>query len=239
MQIRKIEYLLLVFCLVTLGTDRSVQAQTADVDSSSFDVLVPPATMPAADQPDTIRTNLWLAEALMGEIVVEAVRGMPAAPGSVLLEGRADTESNELFENVAANRLLDLGYEVFLANGDSSGTIPAELHFQFDVVKVQLDYPEVGRTLGIWQNWVGRDLQVVANVEITEFDSGRLVTSDRYTRNFSDRVDNEHFSAVQSDMYSFTSAQTKASGWNRRVEEIVILGSLVGLIAVYFANTGN
>ena len=42
-----------------------------------------------------------------------------------------------------------------------------------------------------------------------------------------------------SELYDFTTAETSESGWQRRIEEIVVLGTLAGLVAVYFANTGN
>ena len=45
------------------------------------------------------------------------------------------------------------------------------------------------------------------------------------------------FDRVNSDLYGFTRAQTAESGWQRRMEEIVVLGTLAGLVAVYFANT--
>ena len=41
------------------------------------------------------------------------------------------------------------------------------------------------------------------------------------------------------DLYPFTSAETEESGWQRRTEEIVVLGALVGLVVIYFANTTN
>jgi hypothetical protein len=31
----------------------------------------------------------------------------------------------------------------------------------------------------------------------------------------------------------------KSSSWNRRLEEIVVLGTLTGLVIIYFANTGS
>ncbi len=104
---------------------------------------------------------------------------------------------------------------------------------------MELSYPEVGRTLGIWQRWVERDVSVTASVDVSEADSGLLLFKDILERRFSDRVDHEDFDDVESELYDFTTADKAGSGWQNRIEEIVVLGTLVALIAVYFANTGN
>ena len=41
--------------------------------------------LPALAEADTVRTNLWLTEALMGEIVSQAAAFIPPAPGAVLV----------------------------------------------------------------------------------------------------------------------------------------------------------
>jgi len=196
--------------------------------------------LPAADAADTVRTNLWLVEALMAEIAGEAADVLPDPPATVRLEAVREGEANDLFRVVAARVMADRGYEVVLpaAVGDTV-TATADHALAFDVLEVGLTYPEVGRTLGIWRRWVSRALEVTATVEVTERPSGRLLMADRLTRGFHDRLENDAFPAVNSDVYDFTSAGTSETGWKRRTEELVVLGTLAGLIAVYFANTGN
>jgi len=109
----------------------------------------------------------------------------------------------------------------------------------FDVISVDLAYPEVGRTLGLWRRWVSRNIQVTTNIEVTELESGRLLLGERMTRSFNDRLENQNFDDVNSEVYDFTAASTSESGWKRRTEEIVVLGTLAALIAIYFTNTGN
>ena len=74
-------------------------------------------------------------------------------------------------------------------------------------------------------------------VSLQELASGRLLLSERYTRSFSDRVPDDDFAAVNSDIYPFTSGEPGQSGWKGRVEEIVVLGALAALVAIYLANT--
>jgi len=63
--------------------------------------------------------------------------------------------------------------------------------------------------------------------------------SQRIVRRFSDRVEADDFDAVESPLYAFTNAEVADSGWHSRIEELVVLGTLAGLIAIYFSNTGN
>jgi hypothetical protein len=195
--------------------------------------------LPGLAEPDTVRTNLWLTEALMGEIVSHAAGFIPSAPGSVLLVGKKGDDKEDLFGSVAAGILGKSGYELYVAADDSVEVGPVDYVFSYTVVGVDLTYPEVGRTLGIWQRWVGREVTVTASVEISGAPGGQLLFKEILERTFSDRVDNDDFDSVESDLYDFTSAQKTGSGWKNRMEEIIVLGTLVALIAIYFANTGS
>lgn len=195
--------------------------------------------LPGLDQPDTVHTNLWLTKALMGEIVTHVVSSMPPAPLSVLLVNEGSKQMDELFGSVASGILSDRGYDLFVAAGDSTGQVQVDFIFSYKVMGVDLTYPEVGRTLGIWQRWVARDVAVTTSVQVSTVPTGQLLFKDIVERRFSDRVDNDDFEDVESDLYDFTTAETAGSGWQNRMEEIVVLGTLVGLIAIYFANTGN
>lgn len=199
----------------------------------------PPSELPAGAGADTVRTNLWLTEALMGEIVTAAAKALPEAPGSVRLAARREDLRNDVFQAVAADILAQDGYELYLADDDSSTIGPVDYVFSYDVQNIDLTYPEVGRTLGIWRNWVQRELAVSALVEVSEEATGRLLLSERIERRFGDRIGSDDLSRVDSDAYDFTTAETAASGWQNRAEEIVVLGTLAGLVAIYFANTGN
>jgi hypothetical protein len=42
---------------------------------------------------------------------------------------------------------------------------------------------------------------------------------------------------VESPTYEFTQAEPDPSKSSRRLEQVVVLGALVGLVAIYFANT--
>lgn len=199
-----------------------------------------PTGLGGAAAADSLRTNLWLVEALMGEIVAEAAASLPPAPARLLLPGTpaaADLQG-QLLRLVAVRVLTERGYELFTGNADS-------LRGRTDVVaefvpgQVELSYPEVGRTLGLWRRWVGRDVAVTATARLVESGSGRLLLERRLERRFSDRVADEEFALVNNRAYPFTSAAVSGSGWQRRLEEFAVLGTLAGLVAVYFANTGD
>ena len=195
--------------------------------------------MPAPAAPDTVRTNLWLTEALMGEIVTSFARVLPSEPSGVLLVNLGGRDMDDIFGSVAVGILSDLGHQTFVVAGDSTVQDPVDFICEYKVVGIELSYPEVGRTLGIWQRWIARDVSVTASIDVADADSGRLLFKDIVTRRFSDRVDNDDFDDVESQLYDFTTAETSGSGWKNRMEEIVVLGTLVALIAVYFSNTGN
>jgi hypothetical protein len=195
--------------------------------------------LPALSAPDTVRTNLWLTEALMGEIVTTAAATLPPEPARVLVVNRGGSDMDEIFGGVASRILGDAGHQLFVVSRDSSVVWPVDYIFDYKVMGVELAYPEVGRTLGIWQRWVARDLKVTASVDLSIADSGQLLFKDILERRFSDRVGADEFDDVESDMYEFTTAEKTGTGWQSRMEEIVVLGTLVGLIAIYFANTGS
>ena len=198
-----------------------------------------PGRMPAPTAPDTVRTNLWLIEALMGEIVTTFADVLPAEPSAVLLVNQGGRDMDDIFGSVASGIMKERGHQTFVVAGDSTVLSPVDYIFEYKVIGVELTYPEVGRTLGIWQRWVARDVSVTASVDLSAADSGRILMKEILTRSFSDRIDNDDFDKVDSPLYEFTTAETTGSGWQNRMEEIVVLGTLVALIAVYFANTGN
>ena len=168
-----------------------------------------------------------------------AAAHLPPAPAAVLLVNTGDDDLGDLFTGAASRALARRGYDLFLPDEDPARQAAVDYELSFDVKDVDLTYPDVGRTLGLWREWVAREMSVTALVEITEADSGRLLLSDRICRRFSDRVPSDDFDLVNSSIYDFTSAETGESGWHSRLEEIVVLGTLAGLVAVYFANTSN
>ncbi len=217
-------FLLLLLAVVVAGSGAQAQA---------------PAGLPASADSDTVRTNVWLTEALMAEIVSAAATVMPPAPAAVRLVALRDDPRNDLFQAMAAEVLGTAGYDLYVTDEDPARQGAVDYVFGFNVQKIQLSYPDVGRTLGIWRRWVAREMAVSVMVEISEESSGRLLISERIERRFGDRFDSSDFGEVDSDEYDFTTAETEESGWSSRVEEIVVLGTLVGLVAIYFANTGD
>ena len=224
---------LLVALTLTILAGAGPAASQEEVDAN------PVGRMPAPSAADTVRTNLWLTEALMGEIVTSFAAVIPPEPSAVLLVNSGGRDMDEIFGTVASGILLERGHEIYVVAGDSTVQSPVDYVFEYKVIGVELGYPEVGRTLGIWQRWVARDVSVTASVDLSRADSGKLLFKDIVTRRFSDRVDNDDFDKVDSPLYDFTTAETSGSGWQNRMEEIVVLGTLVGLIAIYFSNTGN
>ncbi len=197
------------------------------------------AGLPGVAAADTVRTNLWLIEALMGEIVNTAAAVMPPAPGAVRLEATRDDPRNDIFQAVAAEILGAAGYDLYVAEEDPARQGAVDYVFGFSVQDIALSYPDVGRTLGIWRRWVERELSVAVLVEVSEEASGRLLFNERLERRYGDRLDSGDFDDVDADVYEFTTAETTETGWKSRIEEIVVLGTLAGLVAIYFANTGN
>jgi hypothetical protein len=186
---------------------------------------------------DTVRTNLWLIEALMREAAVAAIRALPPAPADVRLEPEHEDPQEELFTQVALQELEARGYSVYLGGGEDAETAEGDYILTYRVADVDLDYPQTGRRLGIWREWIARRLEVTVVAELTERASGRLLFSDRVVRSYGDRVPDEDWDAVESGPDEFTKGTIKESGWQRRLEEIVVLATLTGLVAVYFANT--
>lgn len=189
---------------------------------------------------DSLRTNLWLFEALMGEIVAEAAGSLPPPPATVLLPGAPapNDMQGQLLRLVAVRVLSARGYEL-LTGEEAALRERAAVTATFTPNRVALGYPEVGRTLGLWRRWVGREVAVAATVKMVENGSGRLLLERRLERTFSDRVPSGDFALVDDRMYTFTSAAIGESGWQRRLEQFAVLGTLAGLVAVYFANTGD
>jgi hypothetical protein len=222
-----------------------------DEESGSVSFLeTKPLSLPAAGIRDTVRTNIWLTEALLAEIASRTARVLPPPPAAVRLVNTGPTkkgsgsevslEDDQLMFNEAMVRVLGgLGYSLFASEEDEAREGAVDYVITYQVVRVKLDYPDVGRTLGIWRQWIARELEITAQVEVKEADSGRILLADRITRSFSDRVGSGDLVHVDSNLYPFTTAEVGESGWRSRLEEMVVLGTLAGLVAVYFANTAD
>ncbi len=197
------------------------------------------AGLPASTTSHTVRTNLWLTEALMAEVVNAAATVMPPAPAAVRLVAMRDDARNDNLQALAAEHLRANFVELFVLDEDPSRQGAVDYVFGYNVESIKLIYPDVGRTLGIWRRWVAREMKVSVLVEISEESSGRLLLNSRIERKFGDRFDSGDFGDVDDPEYTFTTAETLESGWKSRMEEIVVLGTLAGLVAIYFANTGD
>ena len=239
---------LLMLAVLCSAVGMAAPAQDEDAPTVSF-LETKARALPAAGTVDTVRTNIWLTEALLGEIASRTARVLPPAPAALRLvntkgQGRGTggaatvLEDDQLMFNEAMVRVLGgLGYTLYAADDDESRQAAVDYVLSYHVVQVDLDYPDVGRTLGIWRQWIARELSITAQVEVIEADSGRVLLADRITRRFSDRVPDGDLEHVDSKLYPFTTAQVGESGWKSRLEEMVVLGTLAGLVAVYFANT--
>ena len=135
-----------------------------------------------------------------------------------------------------AELLLAEGYRVHL-DDRPAGTGPPVYEFRYRVDELSLTYPDTGRRLGLWKTWIARDLGLVLQGTVVAADDGQVLSSRRVVRSFQDRIPDEHLAAVESRAYPFTTSEPQESGLARQIEEIVVLGTLVGLVAIYFANT--
>jgi len=197
---------------------------------------------------DTLRTNLWLARALLADAAATAARALPPPPRAVVLRPTARHDANPLLVSAARAVLGDAGYELFLdetqvADAKTAAAPPQApadaVELRVAIEEFALAYPRAGRRFGLWRQWVDRRLRVVALVTAVERGSGRVLYDERVVRSFEDRIAAGSFDEVRSTAYKFTDAEVPEGGWRRRAEEAVVIGTLVGLVAVYFANTGR
>jgi len=211
-------------------------------------VRAPTPRLPGVGAVDTVRTNVWLAQAVLAEVVAEAAAALPPAPGDVVVRPLVQSPGNPLLIGAVEDLLSARGYTIFLDErdiADKAKAVPdprlpaggSELRLSCE--EITLVYPRVGRRFGLWRQWVDRELSVTVTVTIVERETGRLLYDERMIRAYGDRVPADRFNEVRSSAYAFSDAEVAEGGWRRRVEQTVVLGTLAGLVALYFANTGS
>jgi hypothetical protein len=195
---------------------------------------------------DTVRTNLWLAQALLADVVRDAAAALP--PGSdVVLVSRQGHAADPLMETAAHAVLSAAGHTVYRPDDDEAdeeetvGAVLPEAGYELGwrLEDVKLEYPRVGRFLGLWSRWIDRDLEAAAVVSVRDRTSGRLLVDRRIVKTYTDRIGSSRLAAVNSNTYAFTSAQPSERGLRGILEEIVIIGALTSMVAVYFSNSGS
>jgi hypothetical protein len=209
----------------------------------------PVPVMPAIGAPDSVRSNLWLVQALFGQMIRRITSALPSPPAAVALQPMSRTGANPLFESVADRMLREQGYDLFLDetalnNKDKAPVSPPKLPggasvLRFQCEEVKLAYPQSYRRFGLWRQWVDRELSASVIATVIDHDSGRLLFDERLARSYADRVPAGRFASIGSASYDFTNATLKERGWRHYVEGVVVIGSLAGLVAIYFANTGG
>jgi hypothetical protein len=218
---------LIAFCLLLCAA-----ASAAETEEAPQLLLPDFATVDG----DTLRTNLWVAEALLGVAVDELLAALPPPPAVVLLVPATTEAAANLLTSVATARLGRSGYQVHL-DRVPAGTDQPVVELRYRVNSLELKYPETGRRLGIWKSWYARQMSVTAELTVVERQDGQILASRRVAHTYRDRVPEDYLTAIESPAYPFTRAAPQASGWTRRLEEIVVLGALAGLVVIYFANT--
>lgn len=190
----------------------------------------------SVDGADTLRTNLMIAEALLGEALDEILTELPAPPASVVLVPSDTEPATNLATAAATHRLMGRGYTVYMDDAPV-GTDGPVLEFRYRVQRLDLAYPDHGRRFVVWKGWTDRRMDLVAQLTLVDGDDHSVVESRRVVRVFQDRVESGNLNALESPLYAFTQAESEGGGWQRRLEEVVVLGTLAGLVTIYFSNT--
>ena len=234
----------------------------------------------AAEAPvDTVRTNLWLARALMADILSDALDSLPADAPGLLLEPSGRHEALDLMQTVAFDLAAKRGLSVYVAPPPATGKKPGQkpaggaaapndttradaggqndpaagepiegipsmgaapyvLVFLLDDVEVE--FPRAGRRLGLWRTWIDRECTVSATVMLRDRRDGMILHNDRAVRTFGDRFAAGQLPHITESNYEFNEARIADGGGIQSIlEEVVVLGALAGLIAVYFATTAD
>jgi hypothetical protein len=209
-------------------------------------VRAPTPRLPGVGAIDTVHTNVWLAQAVLAEVVAEIAAALPPAPGDVVVRPLVKAPGNALLIGAVEDLLKPRGYTIYLDERDIAGksapvpSLPAgSSELRLSCEEITLVYPRVGRRFGLWRQWVDRELSVTVMVTILDRDTGRMLYDERVTRAYGDRVPANRLDDVRSSAYTFTDAEVAEVGWRRRVEQTVVIGTLAGLVALYFANTGS
>lgn len=238
------------------------------------------STAAAAVAPvDTIRTNLWVARALMTEILVEVFESLPADAPGIVLEPAGRHEALDLMQTVAYDLATERGIPVYLNSpgsvaaakprspyGDADQNqdelddegwaeddleedeeemgVPAVAAAPYVLVfrleDVEVEFPRAGRRLGLWRTWIDRECTVTAVVMLRDRRDGLILHDDQATRMFGDRFPAGKLERIAESSYEFNDATVAGGGGIFSIlEEVVVLGSLAGLIAAYFATTAD
>lgn len=195
---------------------------------------------------DTLRTNLWLTESMLRDVLQLGVRAIPDDGAPVLLSPRGRHEGLPLMRSLAAELVEDAGHPAVLMDEEVDAEEealppPADVPYElrFDLEDVRLEYPRVGRRLGLWRTWVDRDLEVTAQITVRDRISGMLLVDDRVARTISDRLSADKLEDLETPAFEFTTARPDEGGLPAVFEEVVVLGALTGLVAAYFATTAD
>lgn len=197
---------------------------------------IDPAAVLRVNGPDTLRTNLMVAEALLGDALDEVTAELPPPPVAVLLvPGSTEAEAN-LLTTVATHRLLAAGHLVHV-DDVPPGTDGPVYELRYRVDDLALTYPDSGRRFVFWSGWVDRQMDLAVQFTLVDTADNQVLASKRVVRRFQDRIEAGDLAALEARSYPFTMASVEGGGWSRRLEEIVVLGTLAGMVAIYFANT--
>jgi hypothetical protein len=202
---------------------------------------------------DTVRTNLWVARALMTEILDDALASLPADAAGVLLEPSGRHDALDLMQTVAYDLADERGVNAYLATPavtdedaeiDDGWGVPsvdeAPYSLVFRIDDIDVDYPRVGRRLGLWRTWIDRECSVSAIVMLRDRRDGLILHDDQSVRRFGDRFPADMLDDLGTAPYEFTQARVVAEGGIHSIlEEVVVLSALTGLIAAYFATTAD
>jgi hypothetical protein len=222
-------------CACICGSAIGAPADVPDAPELSHPIQNPiPVFRMTGD--DTLRTNTWVAEALLGSVVTDILIDLPPPPTRILLVPGSTEQAANLLTDVATNMLQRAGYQVHLdkAPADTDERV-VELRYKVD--NLTLKYPEAGHRMGIWKSWFDRRMDLSVQLTVVDRADGQVLSSRRLAQSFLDRVPHAYLEAIESTSYPFTRAELQPSGWTRRLEEIVVLSALAGLVAIYFANT--
>ena len=196
---------------------------------------------------DTTPSNIWVARAMISDILAEVETRLPTRPSRIVLRPKAEHEAGPLFQEMAARRLETLGHDLYLdetdiaREGEKAATVAGDVDLVLtsSIESLTLAYPQSGRRFGLWRQWVDRELEMVTFLTLVEAQSGRLLMDRRLVRRYADRVPSDRFESLASPAYNFTQAAVAPTGFRGILENLVVVGSLAGMVAVYFANSGS
>lgn len=194
---------------------------------------------------EKVNTNFDILKKVSSRAIEEILANMPKIDKSSrirLIKSRSVGEIDFVFENTLLQTLTARGFKITDKNpgqDEVSKAEEADYELDYQIVRMSLTYPDIGRSWLIGAKEVERYAEIHLFTQLMDSASGDIIWIGETEKRYSDVIPYSALEKVEDPEYAFTRPERNEFSWGKLVQPVIVTGIVSGLVYLFFSNQSN